>query len=119
MSKSKDLENSLPARQQRVQNKIFFRLHSSYFSFFQAMAEDYYKKGKIKAPTIGLLAKKCLMTAGGAWNRMTIQLMTQDFERRQRVEQERKQQEQHDHHQRHELGYRPDYFGSWKDTTFG
>jgi hypothetical protein len=104
MSKSTDLGNSSlpPARRQRVQNKIFFRLSSHHLSFFQAMAQDYYGRGKIKSPTIGLLAKTCLITAGNAWNRMMHQLMTQDFERKLRqLEQERQwQQQQQDYQQR-------------------
>ena len=93
-------------KQRQVENKIFFRLPPSSIPFFQSMAEDYYQRGKIKAPTIGLLAKKCLMTAGDAWNRMTLQLMTQDFERRrQKVEQERQWQQQlQNYEQRREFG---------------
>jgi hypothetical protein len=87
-----DLEHkSLPTKQQ-VQNKFFFRLPSAYISFFQSMADDYYQRGKIKAPSISLLAKTCLITAGNAWNRMMIQIMNKDFERRlQTVEQERQE----------------------------
>ena len=70
-------------------NRIFLRLPSSYIPFFQAMAQDYYQRGKIKTPTIGLLAKTSLITAGNAWNRMMHQLMTRDFERRRQLEQDR------------------------------
>jgi hypothetical protein len=55
-------------------NKFFFRLPYSYVSFFQAMAEAYYREGKIQAPSIGLLAKMCLITAGNAWDRSIFQL---------------------------------------------
>ena len=50
-------------------NKIFFRLPDSYIPIFQAMAEDFYLRGKIPAPSIGLLAKYCLIMAGNAWNK--------------------------------------------------
>jgi hypothetical protein len=97
MSIAKDRESNLPPtlQQQVVKNKIFFRLQYSYRPFFQAMAEDYYQRGKIDSPSIGLLAKACLMTAGNAWNRMMLQLMTQDFEKkwRQKIEQERHRQQ--------------------------
>ncbi|MDQ6667307.1 MAG: hypothetical protein M3Y53_03655, partial [Thermoproteota archaeon] len=65
MLQSKDPEKgtSSSRKQRQVDNKIFFRLPSSYLSFFQSMAEDYHRRGKIKAPTIGLLAKTCLITA--------------------------------------------------------
>ncbi len=46
------------------------------------MAEDYYERGKIKQPTIGLLAKTCLITAGNAWNRMQIQLVNKEYEKK-------------------------------------
>jgi RsiW-degrading membrane proteinase PrsW (M82 family) len=71
-----------PEVRQKVNNsnRIFLRMPSSYIPFFQAMAEDYYQRGKIKAPSISLLAKTCLITAGNAWNRMMIQLINKEFE---------------------------------------
>jgi len=60
------------------------------------MAEDYYQRGKIVQPSIGLLAKTCLITAGNAWNRMMQQLMTQEFERKlRRVKQDYQQGQDH------------------------
>jgi len=87
---------SLPTKQQQVQNKFFFRLPSTYISFFQAMAKDYYERGKIPSPSIALLAKTCLITAGNAWNRMMIQLINKDFERTrlQQIEQEKREQQE-------------------------
>jgi len=77
-------------------NRIYFRLPGSYIPFFQAMAEDYYQRGKIVQPSIGLLAKTCLITAGNAWNRMMQQLMTQEFERKlRRVKQDYQQGQDH------------------------
>ncbi|MDQ6666686.1 MAG: hypothetical protein M3Y53_00495 [Thermoproteota archaeon] len=88
-------------------NRIYLRLPSSYLSFFQAMAEDYYQRGKIEAPSIGLLAKTCLITAGNAWNRMCIQLMNKEYERkmRQEVEQERHQQQQQQQNYQQRQGF--------------
>jgi hypothetical protein len=61
-------------------SKIFIRLPSSYIPFFQAMAEDYYKRGRIPKPSIGLLTKKCLIMAGNSWNRMMVQLKSKELE---------------------------------------
>jgi hypothetical protein len=83
-------------KKQQGQTNYYIRLPRAYAPFFQAMAEDYYQRGKIKAPTIGLLAKICLMTAGNAWNRMQIQLMNKEWEQKlHHVEQERQRQQQH------------------------
>jgi hypothetical protein len=46
------------------------------------MARDYYQRGKIESATIGLLAKTCLLIAGNAWNRMQVQLMNKENERK-------------------------------------
>jgi hypothetical protein len=93
--------SSTPLSPEQVEQKkqpgrtnYYFRLSQSYVPFFQAMAEDYHRRGKIKAPSISLLAKTCLITAGNAWNRMTLQLMTQDFEKRRQEELERQRQQQ-------------------------
>jgi hypothetical protein len=72
------------------------------------MARDYYQRGKIKSPTIGPLAKTCLITAGNAWNRMQDQLMNKGYEKKSpQVELERQrqqqQQQQQDHQQRENL----------------
>ena len=74
-----------PEVRQKVNNsnRIFLRLPGSYIPFFQAMAQDYYQRGKIKAPSISLLAKTCLLTAGNAWNRMMIQIMNKEWEKKQ------------------------------------
>jgi hypothetical protein len=86
-----------PAVRQKVNNsnRIFLRLPGSYIPFFQAMAKDYYDRGKIPSPSIALLAKTCLITAGNAWNRMMIQLINKDFERtrQQQIEQEKREQQ--------------------------
>jgi hypothetical protein len=87
-------------KKQQGRTNYYIRLPLSYVSFYQAMAEDYYQRGKIKAPSISLLAKTCLITGGNAWNRMMHQLMTQEFERKlRRVEQEIQRQQQQDHQQ--------------------
>jgi hypothetical protein len=88
-------------KKQQGRTNYYIRLPLSYVSFFQAMAEDYYQRGKIKAPSISLLAKTCLITAGNAWNRTQIKLMTQDVEKEWRqLEQERRQQQQQKYQQR-------------------
>jgi hypothetical protein len=61
-------------------NKIFIRLPSIYIPFFQAMAEDYYRRNKISRPSIGLLTKKCLFMAGHSWNRRMVLLKNVDYE---------------------------------------
>lgn len=63
--------------------KIFIRLRSSYTAFFQAMAEDYYRRGLISKPSIGLLTKKCLFMAGNSWNIKMIRLRNVDYERQE------------------------------------
>ncbi|MDQ6666847.1 MAG: hypothetical protein M3Y53_01320 [Thermoproteota archaeon] len=60
------------------------------------MAEDYYERGKIKQPTIGLLAKTCLITAGNAWNRMQIQLVNKEYQRKMQEQ----EQDPHNYQQR-------------------
>jgi len=80
-------------KKQQGRTNYYFRLSQPYVPFFQAMAEDYYQRGKIESPSIGLLAKTCLITAGNAWNRMQIQLMNKEWERKlHQVEQERQRQ---------------------------
>jgi hypothetical protein len=87
-------------KKQQARTNYYIRLPQSYAPFFQAMAEDYYQRGKIKAPSISLLAKTCLLTAGNAWNRMKVQLMNKEYERKLRqVEQEIQGQRQQDHQQ--------------------
>lgn len=102
-------ENGLPLspeqidqrKREEIKTKYYVRLRPAYIPFFQAMAEDYYQRGKIESPTIGLLAKTCLITAGNAWNRVQIKLMTQDFEKRsQKVEQERQERQGQQQQQR-------------------
>jgi uncharacterized protein YhjY with autotransporter beta-barrel domain len=80
----------LPEIRQKVNNsnRIFLRLPSAYIPFFQAMAQDYYQREKIESPSIGLLAKTCLITAGNVWNRMCIQLMNKEYERKMRQQQQ-------------------------------
>ncbi len=91
-------------KKQQGRTNYYIRLPPAYIPFFQAMAEDYYQRSKIEAPSISLLAKTCLITAGNAWNRMQIKLMNQDFEkRRQKVEQERRQQQPQNYQQRREF----------------
>jgi hypothetical protein len=112
-----DLGNkSLSTKQQQVQNKFFFRLPSSYISFFQAMGEDYYQRGKITSPSIALLAKTCLITAGNAWNRMVIQLINMEFERtrQQQIEQENREQQERYQSKRSE-GYTSKHFAEQGD----
>jgi hypothetical protein len=81
-----------PRTKQPVNNsdKIFLRLPRLYIPFYQAMAEDYYQRGRISQPSIGLFAKKCLLMAGNSWDRMIIQLRNLDYEREE-IEQERRQ----------------------------
>jgi hypothetical protein len=74
-------------KREEIKTKYYVRLRPAYIPFFQAMAEDYYQRSKIKSPTIGLLAKTCLITAGYAWNRMQVQLMNQNLDKR-RLQQE-------------------------------
>jgi hypothetical protein len=69
-------------KKQQDRTNYYIRLPQSYIQFFHAMADDYYRRGKIKAPSISLLAKTCLITAGNVWNRMQIQLMNQNLEKR-------------------------------------
>lgn len=57
--------------------------------------------GKIPSPSISLLARKCLMNAGEAWNRMLLQLMNQKYERK--IENEQEQQNQQNYQQRREF----------------
>jgi hypothetical protein len=78
-------------KRQHGRTNYYLRLPLSYVPFFQAMAEDYFQRGKIESPTIGLLAKTCLITAGNAWNRMQIQLMNKEYERK--VQQQHQQQD--------------------------
>ena len=59
-------------------NKVFFRLPYSYVSFFQAMADAYHREGKIQAPSIGLLAKMCMIIAGNAWDRTISQSVNKE-----------------------------------------
>jgi hypothetical protein len=87
-------------KKQQGRTNYYIRLPQTYVPFFQAMAEDYHQRGKIESPSIGLLAKTCLITAGNAWNRMMQHLRTQEFERKlRRVEQEIQRQQQQDHQQ--------------------
>jgi cytoskeletal protein RodZ len=79
-------------KKQQGRTNYYFRLPQSYIPFFQAMAEDYYQRGKIKAPSISLLAKTCLITACNAWNRMQAQLRNKEYERKMQQEQEQQQQ---------------------------
>jgi len=67
-------------RRQGVNNKIFVRLPKRSVSFFEEMAQDYYERGMIPAPSIGLLTKACLITAGNAWNKFQFQLMNKEVE---------------------------------------
>jgi hypothetical protein len=62
IAKDQGKNASFSGKERQADNKFFFRLKSSYRSFFQTMAEDYYQRGKIKAPSISLLAKTCLLT---------------------------------------------------------
>src|SRR6266571_8939982 len=62
-------------------DKIFVRVPRLDIPFYQAMAQDYYQRGKISQPSIGLLTKKCLIMAGNSWNKMMIQLAILDYER--------------------------------------
>jgi|GEM_PF-908366 hypothetical protein len=84
-----------PEVRQKVNNtnRIFLRLPSSYVPFFQAMAQDYYQREKIESPSIGLLAKTCLITAGNAWNRMQIQLMNKESQRKTQQQQQQNYQQ--------------------------
>jgi hypothetical protein len=81
-----DSENRSPINKQQqirgqgVNNKIFVRLPKQSVSFFEEMAQDYYERGIIPAPSIGLLTKACLITAGNAWNRLQFQLMNKEVE---------------------------------------
>lgn len=81
------LPEQVKLKKQQGRTNYYFRLPQSYEPFFQAMAENYYQRSKIKAPSISLLAKTCLIITGNAWNRMQIQLMNQNLEKR-RLQQE-------------------------------
>lgn len=93
-------------KKQQGRTNYYLRLPLSYVPFFQAMARDYYQRGEIKSPTIGLLAKTCLITAGNAWNRMQVQQMNKGYEKKSRqveLERQRHQQQQQDHQERGEF----------------
>ena len=93
-------------KKQQGRTNYYLRLPLSYVPFFQAMARDYYQRGKIKSPTIGLLAKTCLITAGNSWNRMQVQQMNKGYEKKSRqveLERQRHQQQQQDHQERGEF----------------
>ena len=89
VTRSREGEQQPKVRQKvNNSNRIFFRIAGSYTTFFQAMAEDYYQRGKIESPTIGLLAKTCLIIAGNAWNRMQAQLMNEKYKRKVQQQQQ-------------------------------
>lgn len=93
-------------KREQIKTKYYIRLRPAYFAFFQAMARDYYERGKIKEPSIGLLAKTCLITAGNAWNRMQAQLKNNNYQRKmlqqqEQQQQQKQQQQQEQNYQRH------------------
>lgn len=92
--------NELPTKQKRLKNKFFFRLPPQHISFYEAMAQDYYQRGRIPRPRVSLLAKKCLMNAGNSWNRMQLQVMNQEYERKIQQELERQRQQNYQQQRR-------------------